>query len=66
MSSFAEATAAVTGADARTVRRDAERGEKVIPEVMDMIRSTKLDTGTYLDKIKKLSPPLTWRARGIS
>lgn len=28
--SFADATAAVTGSDARTVRRDAERGEKVI------------------------------------
>lgn len=54
--SFAEATAAITGADARTVRRDAERGEKVIPEVIDMIRGTKLDTGSYLDKIKRLRP----------
>lgn len=53
---FAEATAAITGADARTVRRDAERGEKVIDEVLDMIRGTKLDTGTYLDKIKRLPP----------
>ena len=53
---FAEATASVTGADARTVRRDAERGEKVIDEVLDMIRGTKLDTGTYLDKIKRLPP----------
>ena len=54
--SFAEATAAVTGADARTVRRDAERGEKVIGEVLDLIRGAKLDTGTYLDKLKKLPP----------
>lgn len=54
--SFAEATAVVTGADARTVRRDAERGEKVIDEVIDLIRGTKLDTGTYLDKLKKLPP----------
>lgn len=53
---FAEATAAITGADARTVRRDAERGEKVIDEVLDMIRGTKLDTGTYLDRIKRLPP----------
>ena len=54
--SFADETAAITGADARTVRRDAERGEKVIDEVLDMIRGTKLDTGTYLDKIKRLPP----------
>lgn len=54
--SFAAATAAVTGTDARTVRRDAERGEKVIAEVLDMIRDTPLDKGTYLDKIKRLTP----------
>lgn len=53
---FADATAAITGTDARTVRRDAERGEKVITEVIDLIRGTKLDTGTYLDKLKKLPP----------
>lgn len=54
--SFAAATAEVTGRDQRTVQRDAERGEKVIDEVMDMIRGTKLDTGSYLDKIKRLPP----------
>ncbi|SFJ61514.1 ParB/RepB/Spo0J family partition protein [Aerobium aerolatum] len=54
--SFAAATAEVTGRDQRTVQRDAERGEKVIDEVLDMIRGTKLDTGTYLDKIKLLPP----------
>lgn len=54
--SFTKATAAVTGAAERTVRLDAERGEKVIDEVLDMIRGTKLDTGTYLDKIKRLPP----------
>jgi hypothetical protein len=51
--SFAEATAAATGSDERTVRRDAERGSKVIGEVIDMITGTKLDTGTYLDKLKR-------------
>ncbi|MBO9100322.1 MULTISPECIES: hypothetical protein [unclassified Rhizobium] len=35
--SFASETANATGKDERTVRRDAERGEKVIPEVMTMI-----------------------------
>lgn len=53
---FAKATAQATGQSERTVQRDAERGEKVIDEVLDLIRGTKLDTGTYLDKIKKLPP----------
>jgi ParB/RepB/Spo0J family partition protein len=53
---FTAATAKATGKDERSVRRDAERGEKVIPEVIDLIRGTKLDTGVYLDKVKKLSP----------
>lgn len=54
--SFAVDTAAKTGQTDRTVRLHAERGEKVIPEVIEMIRGTKLDTGTYLDKIKGLRP----------
>lgn len=53
---FADATARVTGTDARTVRRDAERGEKVIAEVLTLIQGTKIDTGAYLDKLKKLPP----------
>lgn len=56
VASFASETASATGKDERTVRRDAERGEKVIPEVIDLITGTKLDTGTYLDKIKRLPP----------
>lgn len=39
--SFADATAAATGKDARTVRRDAERGEKVSPEAASRRRSAK-------------------------
>lgn len=54
--SFATETAKATGKDERTVRRDAERGTKVIGEVIDMITGTKLDTGTYLDKLKRLTP----------
>ena len=54
--SFTSETAAATGRDVRTVRRDAERGEKVIAEVIDMITGTKLDTGSYLDKLKRLPP----------
>jgi hypothetical protein len=54
--SFHKATAAATGQSPRIVQLNAERGEKVIPEVLDMIRGTGLDTGTYLDKLKKLPP----------
>lgn len=41
LSGFANETAKATGKDERTIRRDAERGEKVIPEVMDMIFGTR-------------------------
>lgn len=54
--SFAAHTAAATGQSERTVRRDAERGEKVVDEALDMIQGTKLDTGVYLDRIKSLPP----------
>lgn len=60
--SFASDQATATGKDERTVRRDAERGEKVLPEVLDMIRGTKLDTGTYLDKLKKMPGSEQYRA----
>lgn len=54
--SFTADTAASTGKSERAIQRDAERGEKVIDEVLTLIRGTKLDTGTYLDKLKKLDP----------
>jgi hypothetical protein len=53
---FAEATAAAIGKDPRSVQRDAERGRMVIDEALELIRGTALDTGVYLDKIKKLPP----------
>jgi hypothetical protein len=53
---FAVATAGLTGQSERAVRRDVERGDKIINEVADLIRGTKLDTGAYLDKLKKLPP----------
>ena len=53
---FAEHTAAATGMAPRTVYKQLERGEKVIAEAMGMIQGTKLDTTTYLDKIKGLRP----------
>jgi hypothetical protein len=39
--SFADATSDATGRDARTVRRDAERGEKIAAEVLDRIAGTE-------------------------
>lgn len=37
---FAAATATLTGQSERSVQRDVEHGEKVIWEVMDMVRGT--------------------------
>jgi len=45
--SFSSETAAATGRAERTVRLDAERGAKVIDEVLDMVRGTALDTGRH-------------------
>lgn len=56
VASFAADTAAKSGRDERTIRRDAERGTKVIDEVLDLINGTPLDTGAFLDSIKDLSP----------
>lgn len=53
---FTAETAKISGASERAVQRDAERGEKVISAAFDIIKGTHLDTGTYLDKLKRLSP----------
>ena len=49
---FTADTAAKTGQSERAVQRDAERGTKVSPAALAMVRGTKLDTGTYLDTLK--------------
>jgi ParB/RepB/Spo0J family partition protein len=54
--SFAVDTAIATGKDRRTIERDAERGEKVCAEAIELVRGTDLDKGSYLDKLKKLEP----------
>lgn len=54
--SFAEATATATGQDARSVRRAAERGQKISERALSLVQGTHLDTGTFLDKIKSLGP----------
>lgn len=51
---FTKETAAVTGQSERSVQRSAELGRKVLPEVLDMIRGTPLDTLAFMEKIKNL------------
>jgi ParB-like chromosome segregation protein Spo0J len=52
--SFTEQTARATGRSEQTVYRDASRGDRILGEVIDLVRGTSLDTGTYLDKLAKL------------
>ena len=53
---FTADTAAKTGRSETSVQRDVERGEKVTPAALAMVKGTKLDTGEYLDKLKKIKP----------
>ncbi|WP_423208743.1 hypothetical protein [Paracoccus yeei] len=54
--SFADDQAAKTGQSARAVRRDAERGQQVCQEALDILKGTKADTGTVLDALKDMDP----------
>ena len=56
LSSFDRDQSEKTGVDPRTVRRNAERGEKVTPAALAMVKGTSLDTGAFLDKLKKIKP----------
>ena len=56
LSSFADDQSAKTGVDKRTVQRNAERGEKITPAALAMVKGTPLDTGAFLDKLKKIKP----------
>lgn len=53
---FTANTAKATGQSERAVQRDAERGNKIAPDVLAMLKGTPLDTGTYLDKLKRIRP----------
>jgi ParB/RepB/Spo0J family partition protein len=53
---FTAETAAAVGRSERAVQLDAERGAKVTDEALGLIRGTALDTGTYLDKLKRIDP----------
>lgn len=54
--SFADDQAAKTGENKRTVERNAERGEKIAPAALAMVKGTRLDKGSYLDGLKGLTP----------
>jgi ParB family chromosome partitioning protein len=54
--SFDNDQAEKTGVDPRTVRRNADRGEKITPAALAMVKGTKLDTGEFLDRLKKVKP----------
>jgi ParB family chromosome partitioning protein len=54
--SFADDQAEKTGVDKRTVQRTAERGEKITTAALAMVKNTELDTGVFLDKLKKVNP----------
>lgn len=51
---FVKATADAVGRSERTIRRDAERGEKITEQALSMLRGTRLDNTTDLDKLKKV------------
>lgn len=50
---FTADTATKTGQSERVVQRDAERGEKIAPEVLQEIQGTDLDKGVVLDRLAK-------------
>lgn len=52
--SFDRDQAERTGAAARTVRLNAERGEKIVPEALAAVTGTRLNTGVFLDRLKAL------------
>jgi ParB-like chromosome segregation protein Spo0J len=53
---FTADTADKTGVTERTIQRDAERGEKILEEVLEAIPGTSLDSGVELDALIKLTP----------
>jgi len=52
---FAKDTEDKTGTSKRTTNRAVARGEAIPADVLARIRGTELDTGRYLDRLKKLS-----------
>lgn len=63
--SFADDQASKTGANKRTVQRDASRGEHIDPTALAMVRGTHLDKGKFLDMLAK-APEGADRPRGTA
>jgi ParB-like chromosome segregation protein Spo0J len=51
---FTADTAAKTGQSERNVQRNAERGQDIDEAALRLVRGTSLDTGVYLDTLKKV------------
>lgn len=51
---FSKDTATKTGSTERDIRRDARRGEKIAPDVIDAITGTEHDKGTTLDAFVRM------------
>lgn len=59
---FTADAAEKTGRSESSVQKDAARGKDIAPDVLDRIKGTRLDTGVYLDALRKL-PHEEQRAR---
>jgi ParB-like chromosome segregation protein Spo0J len=59
---FARDTAETTGMSKRTVNEAVARGERIVPDVIQGVVGTALDTGTSLDRLAKLTPDEQRRA----
>lgn len=53
---FVEATTEAIGKSERFVRNAVELGEKIVPEVVEMVRGTEKDSKSYFSAIKDLPP----------
>ncbi|MDJ1632693.1 MT-A70 family methyltransferase [Rhizobium rhizogenes] len=53
-SAFAVATAEATGQAVRTVQLDAERGAKISDMALHLVRGTRLNSGSFLDRLKQI------------
>jgi len=58
-SAFADDQADKTGVSKRTVQANASRGEKITPAALGLVRGTALDTGAFLDRLKRAA----WQGR---
>jgi hypothetical protein len=54
--SFADGLADRTGIAARSIRRDAERGGRIVGPALSRVSGTRLDNGRFLDELKHVPP----------